>query len=223
MDRLVVIADMRTPFDAKFGVPRQSGTEGIVGKVVFRKPYADPNALRGLEGYSHIWILWGFSEVEDKDFTPTVRPPRLGGNARMGVFATRSPYRPNPIGLSVVKLLRVVAQGEEISLEVEGVDMIDGTPVYDIKPYLPYADAIPQAVGGWSAPLADLSLNVEWDVPRPEGELASAVERLLAQDPRPHYIEDESREYGMDYDGYSVRFVVRDGTAHVVGCEPLNR
>ncbi|MBO4534484.1 MAG: tRNA (N6-threonylcarbamoyladenosine(37)-N6)-methyltransferase TrmO [Clostridia bacterium] len=223
MDRLVVIADMRTPFDAKFGVPRQSGTEGIVGKVVFRKPYADPNALRGLEGYSHIWILWGFSEVEDKDFTPTVRPPRLGGNARMGVFATRSPYRPNPIGLSVVKLLRVVAQGEEISLEVEGVDMIDGTPVYDIKPYLPYADAIPQAVGGWSAPLADLSLKVAWDVPRPEGELASAVERLLAQDPRPHYIEDESREYGMDYDGYSVRFVVRDGTAHVVGCEPLNR
>ena len=217
MDKLVVIADMRTPFDAKFGVPRQSGTEGIVGKVVFRKPYADPNALRGLEGYSHVWILWGFSEVEDKPFSPTVRPPRLGGNTRMGVFATRSPFRPNPIGLSVVKLLQINVGKEEVSLVVEGVDMIDNTPVYDVKPYLPYADAIPQAKGGWSAPLADVFLQVEWEVERPEAGLATAIERLLAEDPRPHYIEDEQREYGMDYQGYSVRFVVREGVAHVIG------
>lgn len=217
MDKLVVIADMRTPFDAKFGVPRQPGTEGIVGKVVFRKPYSDPNALRGLEGYSHVWILWGFSEVEDKPFSPTVRPPRLGGNTRMGVFATRSPFRPNPIGLSVVKLLQINVGKEEVSLVVEGVDMIDNTPVYDVKPYLPYADAIPQAKGGWSAPLADVSLQVEWEVERPEAGLATAIERLLAEDPRPHYIEDEQREYGMDYQGYSVRFVVREGVARVIG------
>ncbi len=216
MDRLVPIATLRTPFSQKFGVPRQSGTEGVVGRVEFHSPYGDPNAFRGLEGYSHVWLLWGFSQVEQTDrFVPTVRPPRLGGNTRMGVFATRSPFRPNPIGMSVVKLLKVEVTDGRVSLVVEGVDMTDGTPVYDVKPYLPHADCIPQATGGWSAEVKDECLSVVWDCSVPE-ELRSSLEAILAQDPRPHYIDDSQRVYGFAYLGHEVKFAVKDDVLHVL-------
>lgn len=221
MDELVVIAHVRTDFSQKFGIPRQSGTEGLKGRVEFCKPYADPTAVRGLEGYSHVWLLWGFSQVERSDnFVSTVRPPRLGGNTRMGVFATRSPYRPNPIGLSVVRLLSVNVDDEFVSLTVDGVDMLDGTPVYDVKPYLPYADAISDAKGGWSEPLIDERLTVVWDCAKPQE--ASLIEELIAQDPRPHYIEDGERMYGLSFRNLNVRFCVRDRVAHVLSCDLLS-
>ncbi len=210
-----VIARIHTGFADKFGVPRQSGCACLTGQIVFEPPYGNPDAVRGIDGYSHLWLLWGFDKTpEEKDFAPTVRPPRLGGNVRMGVFATRSPFRPNRIGLSVVRLQKVEIADNAAVLTVSGVDMVDGTPIYDIKPYLPYVDAIPDAKGGWSADKADDKLSVVWqDGINAAPDLRGAVEAIVSQDPRPHYIEDGDRVYGMVYAGYEIRWTVTDGVA----------
>ena len=216
-----VIARIRSDFPTKFGLPRQAGlVPDLRAEVVFEPPYRSDDALRGLEGFSHLWLLWEFSEAIRKDWAPTVRPPRLGGNERVGVFASRSPFRPNPIGLSCVKLeeIRRTANDGTV-LVVSGADLMDGTPIYDIKPYLPYADAHPEAIGGF-APAAPEALTV--DCPQALLELLPADRReallgVLAQDPRPSYQDDPARVYGMAFAGFDVRFRV-DGTVLTV-CE----
>lgn len=214
---LKVIAYARNGHTDKFGIPRQSREESpILTRIVFEPEYNVPEALRGIEGYSHLWLLWGFSKVDS--WSPTVRPPRLGGNKRMGVFATRSPYRPNPIGLSSVRLVRV-GQGE---LVVSGADVLDGTPIYDIKPYLSFSDSHPDAKNGFAEETKDYQLEVKWQVegttsiaedkryglglPR---DTKDAITYILAQDPRPAYQDDPEREYKMDYGGYTITFSVK--------------
>lgn len=214
---LKVIAYARNGHTDKFGIPRQSREESpILTRIVFEPDYNVPEALRGIEGYSHLWLIWGFSKVDS--WSPTVRPPRLGGNKRMGVFATRSPYRPNPIGLSSVRLVRV-GQGE---LVVSGADVLDGTPIYDIKPYLSFSDSHPDAKNGFAEETKDYQLEVKWQVegttsiaedkryglglPR---DTKDAITYILAQDPRPAYQDDPEREYKMDYDGYTITFSVK--------------
>lgn len=216
---LQIIAHVHTDFPGKFGLPRQSGVvPSLSGSVVFEKEYAVPEAVRGLEEYSHLWILWGFSsgfasasENSPRSWSPTVRPPRLGGNRRMGVFATRSPNRPNPIGLSCVRLEGITAESGQVILHVSGVDMMDGTPVYDIKPYLPHVDAVPDALGGFAVTVAGTKLSVE----DPAGALAvfpddkrEALLAVLREDPRPSYQDDPERIYGFPYAGWEVRFRV---------------
>lgn len=218
------IAVIHTDFPEKFGVPRQSGLAAVRGTIVFEPEYRNPEALRGIEAYSHLWIIWGFSKVSKEGWRPTVRPPRLGGNRRMGVFATRSPFRPNPIGLSCVELesLEKTAQ-EGIVLHVKGADMVDKTPIYDIKPYLPYVDVKSEASGGFTEQVKDDSLNVlipeEWNVKIPE-EKRSVLKEILKQDPRPSYQEDEKRIYGMTYAGLEVKFQVKGNQLTVCGIEP---
>ena len=212
---LKIIAKIYTDYKEKFGIPRQSGIAGgSLGKIVFEKEYRRPEALRGIEGYSHLWLIWHFSEVQREDWSPTVRPPRLGGNKRMGVFATRSPYRPNPIALSSVKFLKVEHTDElgDVIL-VEGADILDGTPIYDIKPYLKYTDSHPDAVGGF----ADGVLDYKLEVYIPDGLLSKIPEQkrnslitVLENDPRPGYKEDSEHEYGMKYADFEVFFKVRD-------------
>ena len=208
---LTPIAHIKSDFSEKFGVPRQSGlVEELTATVVFEPPYRDVSALRGLEGFSHIWLIWEFSEA--KGWSPTVRPPRLGGNKRLGVFATRSPFRPNPIGLSCVRLVEV-RQDRELGLVlvVAGADLMDGTPIYDVKPYLPYADCKSEAIGGFASVPKEASLEV--DCP-PEllqpvpGDKRAALLAVLAQDPRPQYQDDRSRVYGMSFAGCEVKFRV---------------
>ena len=208
-----VIAKIYTDFKEKFGIPRQSGlVSTLESKIVFETKYRNSDALRGIEEYSHLWILWKFSEVPENDkFNPTVRPPRLGGNKKMGVFATRSPYRPNPIGLSSVKLLRLEETDEGTVLIVSGADMLNGTPIYDIKPYIPYADCKPEALGGFASAPAGETLEVLI----PEGLLLRIPENrreslrgVLAQDPRPHYHDDPERIYGFGFGGMEVKFRV---------------
>ena len=219
-----IIARVRNDFPTKFGLPRQSGlVPELVSTIVFEPEFRVAEALRGIETYSHLWLIWGFHQaVREGDrqaWKPTVRPPRLGGNTRMGVFATRSPFRPNPLGLTVVKLLAVEDSPEGKVLLVSGADMMDGTPVYDIKPYLPYVDSIPEAVGGFTEEKAAYSLRVDFpqallaQVPQGQRE---ALLGVLAQDPRPAYQNDENRVYGFAYGCFDVRFTVRDGTLTVV-------
>lgn len=219
-DSMKIIAHVRTDFPDKFGVPRQSGLVPLRGRVVFQPPYDTPDAFRGLEGYSHIWVLWRFDGFDADAFSPTVRPPRLGGNRRMGVFATRSPHRPNPIGLSVLRLVDVLRTDHGVELLVEGVDMVDGTAVYDVKPYLPQVDRVEDAAGGFSADcLADpLSVRFADGLAVPP-DLAAALVPLLAADPRPHYHED-GRVYGMRYASYEIKFTVADHLATVLTVEP---
>ena len=214
--QLTPIAHIRTDFGTKFGVPRQSGVvEALTARIVFEPPYRNPDALRGLEDFSHLWLIWHFSQVKQEGFAPTVRPPRLGGNARMGVFATRSPYRPNPIGLSSVKLISVeyhTPDGPVIT--VAGADLMDGTPIFDVKPYLAYTDSHPDAVGGFIEGLTDRSVTVDCDpallAPLPD-DVRVRLLATLAHDPRPTYQNDPDRVYGMDFAGYNVRFTVADG------------
>jgi tRNA-Thr(GGU) m(6)t(6)A37 methyltransferase TsaA len=215
------IAHIRTDFSEKFGIPRQSGlVPGLLGRVIFLPAYRNPDALRGLEGYSHIWLLWEFSEAKRDSWSPMVRPPRLGGNRRMGVFATRSPFRPNPIGLSCVRLLAI----EGTELVVEGADLLDGTPIYDIKPYLPYTDAHPEATAGFAQEVYEDRLTVDFSdallarLPADKRESAIA---LLRGDPRPSYQEDAARVYGMPYAGYDIRFTVEGERLTVVAVEQL--
>ncbi len=214
------IARIHTAFGSKFGVPRQSGlVDELEATVIFEPAYRNPDALRGLEGFSHIWLLWEFSEAKRAGWSPTVRPPRLGGNTRMGVFATRSPFRPNPIGLSSVRLLGVEQDGKNGTvLRVAGADLMDGTPILDIKPYLPYTDCHPDAVGGFAAEAETPHLRVEI----PDALLARVPEAhraglygVLAQDPRPRYQDDAARVYGMAFYGQDVKFTVRDGVLQV--------
>ena len=217
------IAVVRTEFPEKFGVPRQSGLAETLGKVVFEPEYRSPDAFRGLEEYSHVWLLWGFSEVKQKNWHATVRPPRLGGNTRMGVFATRSPFRPNPIGLSCVKLIDVQQTAKEGTvLIIEGVDIMDGTPVYDVKPYLPYADCKPDASGGFAEQHKNDELQVIFEEGMEERvpeEKRAVLRQVLAQDPRPSYQEDPERIYGMDYAGMRIRFRVKEDQLIVCSVE----
>ena len=214
------VARIRTDFPSKFGIPRQAGlAAGLHGKVVFEPDYRIDEALRGLEGFSHIWLIWGFSENAGHDWTPTVRPPRLGGNVRMGVFATRSPFRPNGLGLSCVRLLEVQKEADlGTTLLVEGADMVDGTPIYDIKPYIPYADSIPDAVGGFAPDegrLLSVEIPAELEERIPEDK-RTGLRAVLSRDPRPRYQEDPERIYGMGFAGLDVRFQVQGGAVRVV-------
>ena len=214
-----VIAHIRSDFKTKFGVPRQSGlVEALRARIVFEPEFCDPEALRGIEGFSHLWLIWQFSEAVREDWSPTVRPPRLGGNERVGVFATRSPFRPNAIGLSCVKLEGVERTAEGSVLLVSGADLMDGTPIYDIKPYLPYADCMLEASGGFAPQRGD-ELAVEIPpalLARVPKDKRAALAGVLAQDPRPHYQNDPQRVYGMAFAGLEVRFRVADGVVHVV-------
>ena len=218
-----IIARIRNDFPTKFGLPRQSGlVPELVSTIVFEPEYRVAEALRGIESYSHLWLIWGFHQAvregESQAWRPTVRPPRLGGNTRMGVFATRSPFRPNPLGLTVVRLLAVADSPEGKVLVVSGADMMDGTPIFDIKPYLPYVDSVPGAVGGFTEEKAAYHLDVNFPadllalVPEDQRETLLGV---LAQDPRPAYQHDESRVYGFAYGGMDVRFTVAGGVLTV--------
>ena len=242
---LKVIAYARNGHTDKFGIPRQSREESpILTRIVFEPEYNVAEALRGIEGYSHLWLIWGFSEVDT--WSPTVRPPRLGGNKRMGVFATRSPFRPNPIGLSSVRLVGI----EHGELIVSGADVLDGTPIYDIKPYLSFSDSHPEAKNGFAEETKDYQLEVDWRLaegvecvcdglvnaecptnhpvithlsptnhPLP-ADKKKEIEYILSQDPRPAYQDDPKREYKMDYSGYTVTFVVENRRVVVKKVEP---
>ncbi len=218
---LQIIAHIHTDFATKFGVPRQSGiVPEVTATITFEPAYRNPDALRGLEGFSHLWLIWQFSEVKQEGWHPTVRPPRLGGNTRMGVFATRSPYRPNPIGLSCVKLERVELDTPDgPTIHVSGADLMDGTPILDIKPYLAYADSYPEATGGFIADLGDRRVQVECpdELLAPlDDDTRRSLLSVLAHDPRPTYQNDPDRVYGMGFAGYEVRFTVADGVLTVV-------
>ena len=216
------IAHIRTNFDEKFGIPRQSNLVDSVGKIVFEKRYRDPEALRGIEGFSHLWLIFDFSENHRESWSPTVRPPRLGGNVRVGVFASRSPFRPNSLGLSSVKLLSIEHDDEfgDI-LVVEGVDMMDGTPIYDIKPYIRFSDCHEDAVSGFSDNVLEHSLKVEYDDEMLSIFTDAQRDELigcLQQDPRPSY-QDDGKEYGVSFAGHNVRFMVMDGILKILDVE----
>lgn len=210
-----VIARIRSDFPTKFGIPRQSGlVKSLTAQIIFEPPFRNPDAVRGLEQFSHIWLMWEFSQAVREEWSPTVRPPRLGGNKRMGVFATRSPFRPNAIGLSAVKLegIHMDASLGPV-LEVTGADLMDHTPIFDIKPYLPFADSYPEALGGFAEPLRSYRLEVEFPEPWrsmvPPDRLEGLTE-VLAQDPRPSYHHDPERQYGFSFCGMEVHFTVEE-------------
>ena len=215
MININVIAKMHSDFSTKFGIPRQAGlVESLRSTIVFEPEYRNTDALRGIEDFSHLWIIWQFSEAVRKDWSPTVRPPRLGGNTRMGVFATRSPFRPNNLGLSCVKLLGVEHTAEYGTvLHVGGADLMDGTPIFDIKPYIPYADAHPEATGGFTDSAGQFLLEVDFPTALleklPEDKRQAAVD-VLSHDPRPSYQRDPERIYGLTFGGYDIRFKVKD-------------
>lgn len=216
-----VIAVMHSDFPTKFGIPRQSGlAEALQSTIVFEPAYRNPEALRGIEGFSHLWILWQFSQAVRQDWSPTVRPPRLGGNTRMGVFATRSPFRPNAIGLSCVRLLSVEhTQDMGTVLHIGGADLMDGTPILDIKPYIPYCDAHPEAMGGFTQDAGDYLLEVDFPEnlkQRLPAEKQEAICQVLSHDPRPSYQMDSDRVYGLSFAGFDIRFTVKDTVLTVV-------
>ncbi len=220
--KIVPIAYIRTAFKEKFGLPRQSGlVPELTGDIVFEKSYASPDALRGLDGFSHLWLVWGFSGAFDASWSATVRPPRLGGNKRMGVFATRSPFRPNPLGLSCVKIEKIDLKGANgPTITVSGVDLMDGTPIYDIKPYLPYADSYPEASAGFGGEVLDYVLEVDFApelLEKVDMRLQAALLSVLKQDPRPAYQSDKDRVYGFVFDRYEIKFTVEDSVLRV--CE----
>lgn len=222
---LKVIATIHTPYDSKFGVPRQSGVvKGLPSRIVFRPEYRNRDALRGIEGYDYLWLIWSFSEAIRADWSPTVRPPRLGGNERRGVFATRSPFRPNPLALSSVRLLRVEEDAEDGPvLIVDGCDMMDGTPIYDIKPYLPFTDSHAEARAGFAAGVADQQLAVDFPqalLEKLPPHLRAGATAMLAQDPTPHYKKDPARIYGLSFAGMDIRFRVAEGRLTVVDVVP---
>ena len=242
MMELKVIAHAQNGFTDKFGIPRQSRESSeIETRIVFEPKYAVREALRGIEDFSHLWLLWGFSEVEKEredadDWSPTVRPPRLGGNKRVGVFATRSPYRPNPIGLTSVRLLRVEEENGALELVVSGADLLNGTPIYDIKPYLSYSDSHPEAKNGFADEVKTHRLEVNWgefgacqDKDRSRigygnfEKIARDLNEILSQDPRPAYQDDPNREYKLDYAGYNVTFFVKNMTLFIKNITKSNK
>lgn len=221
---LNIIARIRTDFPSKFGIPRQSGlVQSLKGRIVFEKEYRDIQALRGLEGYSHLWIIWKFSESESENWSPTVRPPRLGGNKRMGVFATRSPYRPNPIGLSSVKIERIIETGDKGPvIEVSGADILDGTPIYDIKPYIAYTDSHPEALGGFSKEVFENRLRVKFNEgieENFESEVLNPLKEILENDPRPAYQNDPKRIYSFEFANFHIEFKVNNDELIVISAE----
>ena len=218
-----IIARIRNDYDGKFGVPRQSGlVEEVVSTIVFEPEYRVPDALRGIEAFSHLWLIWVFDRTERENWSPTVRPPRLGGNQRIGVFATRSPYRPNPIGLSCVKLIGIEKGSEGTVLKVSGADLVNGTPIYDIKPYLPYADCKTDATGGFTDRTEKRRVEVE--IPeelagKMDEERLQALKAVLREDPRPAYQEDPERVYAFEFGGKHVEFRVENGVLTVLRIE----
>ena len=210
-----IIARIHNPYDEKFGVPRQSGlAEEVLSTIVFEEEYRVPEALRGIEEFSHLWLIWGFDKAERDTWSPTVRPPRLGGNKRLGVFATRSPFRPNAIGLSCVKLVSVDKTPEGLVLTVSGADLMNGTPIYDIKPYLPYADCKPEATGGFTDTTEKRTVEVSFsDVARQKlsPEMQKSLTAVLKEDPRPAYQEDPEREYIFSFANHQIHFKVSEG------------
>ena len=220
------IAHIRSDFPQKFGIPRQSGlVDSLRARVVFLPEYREPEAFRGLEEYSHLWLIWQFSQARREGWSPTVRPPRLGGNIRKGVFATRSPFRPNSLGLSSVRLLEVLPEAPEGPvLVVGGADLLDGTPIYDVKPYLPYTDSHPEASGGFALQQRGDILAVDFPpelLERVPPHLREPLAAVLAQDPRPGYQEDPERIYGLAFGGVEVRFRVAGEKLAVVEVSPL--
>ena len=219
-----MIARIRNAYESKFGVPRQSGlADAVISDIVFEPDYRIPEAVRGLEEFSHLWLIWGFDRNGREAWKPTVRPPRLGGNQRVGVFATRSPFRPNPLGLSCVRLTGMEKTAEGVVLRVAGADLVNGTPIYDIKPYLPYADSVPGAAGGFTDRTEKRRVRTEIPESLRQGvpdELLAGLEAALAEDPRPAYQEDPERRYAFEFGGYHVAFRVREG---VLTVEELNR
>lgn len=219
--QIQVIARMKSDFPTKFGIPRQSGlVESLRSTIVFEPEFRNPDALRGIEGYSHLWLIWQFSEAVRQEWSPTVRPPRLGGNTRMGVFATRSPFRPNNLGLSSVKLLGVEHTKEYGTvLHVGGADLMDGTPIFDIKPYIPYGDSHPEATGGFTDTADDFLLEVIFPdkllakLPQDKRQAAADV---LSHDPRPSYQRKPGRVYGLSFANFDIRFTVEDKKLTVV-------
>ena len=222
------IARIRSDFPTKFGIPRQSGlVEDLRSTVVFEPEYRNPDALRGIEEFSHLWLIWQFSQAVRQGWSPTVRPPRLGGNTRMGVFATRSPFRPNNLGLSCVRLLGVEHTREYGPvLHVGGADLMDGTPIFDIKPYIPYADAHPEAAGGFTDTAGDFLLDVDFPAELlsllPEDKRAAAL-GVLSHDPRPSYQHKPGRVYGLNFAGFDIRFIVEENQLIVQEVVPGNK
>lgn len=220
-----IIARIHTDFPTKFGIPRQSGLAEFESTIVFEPSYRNEEALRGLEGYSHLWLIWKFSEAERDTWSPTVRPPRLGGNKRIGVFATRSPFRPNPIGLSSVKLLGVKKTAAGSVLRVSGADLMDGTPIYDIKPYLAFTDSHPDALGGFADAKKEYALTVNFPrellfrIPEPKQK---ALLELLSEDPRPQYIEDPDRVFGFAFADLEIKFKVNKDVLTVIDVAPTS-
>ena len=221
-----IIARMKSDFATKFGIPRQSGlVEELRSTIIFEPEYRNSEALRGLEGFSHLWIIWQFSEAVRTEWSPTVRPPRLGGNTRMGVFATRSPFRPNNLGLSCVKLLGV-EDTEEFGtvIHVGGADLMDGTPIFDIKPYIPYADSHPDALGGFTDTAGAFLLQVVFPedllTKLPQDKQGAAVQ-VLSHDPRPSYQRKPGRVYGLTFAGHDIRFTVEEEILTVVAVEAI--
>ena len=214
-----VIAKIRNDFTEKFGIPRQSGlANSVVSQIVFEPEYRNDDALRGIEDFSYLWLIWEFSKAVREDWSPTVRPPRLGGNTRLGVFATRSPFRPNPFGLSSVRLLGTERTDEGTVLLVAGADLMDGTPIFDIKPYIPYCDSHPEASGGFTDTAGDFLLDVNFPEKLlckfPEEKRAGILE-ILSHDPRPSYQNDPDRVYGLAFGNFDIRFTVREKTLQV--------
>ena len=219
------IARMRSDFPTKFGIPRQSGLVAeLRSTIVFEPEFRNPDTLRGIEGFSHLWLIWQFSEAVRQDWSPTVRPPRLGGNTRMGVFATRSPFRPNNLGLSCVKLIGTEQASEGMVIHVAGADLMDGTPIFDIKPYIPYSDSHPEALGGFTDTAEDFLLEVNFpeellqQLPAEKQEAAIGV---LSHDPRPSYQRKPGRVYGLTFAGFDIRFTVEEKVLTVVSIEKV--
>ncbi len=219
-----LIARIQNDFTEKFGIPRQSGlADSVISRIVFEPEFRSDDALRGIEAFSHLWLIWQFSLAVREDWSPTVRPPRLGGNTRLGVFATRSPFRPNPLGLSSVRLLGTEKTEKGTVLLVAGADLMDGTPIFDIKPYIPYCDCHPDAAGGFTDTAGDFLLEVDF----PEHLLAllpkdkrSGLLEVLSHDPRPSYQNDPRRVYGLTYGGFDIRFTVKEKTLYVQEAVP---
>lgn len=221
------IARIETDFSSKFGIPRQSRRiDGLKGKIIFEGEYKNPDYIRSIEQYSHLWIIWGFSENESAEKHPTVRPPRLGGNERIGVFATRSPFRPNNLALSCVKLIEVHKDGNEYTLIIEGADMLNNSPVYDIKPYIPYTDSVPKAEYGFAKESQNYSLDIcdnENILHLLPDDKRSVLKGILADDPRPSYQNDSERIYGLEFAGFEIKFRVENSTLYVISAEKINR
>lgn len=221
-----ILARMHSDFSAKFGIPRQSGlVRELRSTIVFEPEYRNDDALRGIEEYSHLWIIWQFSEAVREGWSPTVRPPRLGGNTRMGVFATRSPFRPNNLGLSCVELIQV-EHTEKFGtvLHVGGADLMDGTPIFDIKPYVPYSDSYPDAIGGFTSRVGDFLLEVTFPeelLNRLPEDKHRAVIGVLSHDPRPSYQKQSDRVYGLTFAGFDIRFQVQDNRLTVISVEKI--